>query len=131
MKIEKKILPFAIAVAIAFSTPANAQFEPSNAKVFVDYPNLIVEPYPGRISEIAIYAVINSPIALYTITIDNRFSTGVLGTFQCAKEFTILKTSSNNFYDIKCVDLDVFDKPLQYILKADEDGIYQLTNASK
>jgi len=129
--IRKILLPFAIAVAIALSAPANAQFAPSNAKVFVDYPDLIVEPYPGRISEIAIYAIINSPIALYTITIDNRFSTGVLGTFQCGKEFTILKTSSNNFYDIKCVDLDVFNEPIPYIIKADEDGSYQLIRLAK
>ncbi len=103
---------------------ALAQFQASSAKVFIDWPELEVDPFPGEQSEAMIYAVIDDDVALYTIATQNRNNIAVLGAFQCNKEFTVLKSSSNGFYDIRCVDKNVFGQSSSYILHYGKNGMY-------
>jgi len=59
-------------------------------------------------------------VALYSIAVTNGFSIiDNLGTFQCNQEFTILKTSSFGFYDIKCVTNDNVGNARNYTLQYD------------
>ena len=109
---------------IALPSLANAQFEPSDARLFVDWPQLEADPMPGQSSESMIYAVIDGDIALYTIAVQNRFNIAVLGSFQCNKEFTLLKSQSNGFYDIRCADKNVFNETSIYILQFGKNGQY-------
>ncbi len=114
--LRKIIAVFIAALFILTPLQSAAQFQPSTAKTFIDWPNLQVDPVPGQQSEAMVYAVINDDVALYTIAVRNRTSIAVLGAFQCNKEFTILKTSSNDFYDIRCVDEGMLDNVKTYIL---------------
>jgi len=103
---------------------AHAQFQASSAKTFIDWPNLQVDPLPGQQSEAMVYAVIEDDVALYTIAVQNRTSIAVLGAFQCNREFGVLKSSSNGFYDIRCVNADMFEEATTYILKFGKNQIY-------
>ncbi|VAW14321.1 hypothetical protein MNBD_ALPHA12-2035 [hydrothermal vent metagenome] len=121
----KAVLPALFALTIIGAPSlALAQFQKSEARVFVDWPELQVDPMPGGQSEAMVYAVIDGEVALYTIAVQNRNNIAVLGAFQCNKEFTILKSSTNGFYDIRCVDQDVFKQPKAYILRYGNNGLY-------
>jgi len=109
---------------IALPSVALAQFQPSDAKIFIDWPELQVDPMPGQQSEAMIYAIIDGDVALYTIAVQNRSNTAVLGAFKCNREFTVLKSYSNGFYDIRCVDEDTFKQPGTYILSFGKNGMY-------
>ncbi len=104
-------------IIIGAPSLAQAQFQASKAKVFLDWPELQVDPMPGQQSEAMVYAVIDGDVALYTIAVQNRNAISALGAFQCNKEFTVLKTRSNEFRDIRCVDRDDFGKLHRYVLK--------------
>jgi len=114
--LRKIIAGFITVLLVLAPLQSAAQFRPSDAKAFIDWPNLQVNPIPGQQSEAMIYGVIDDDVALYTIAVRNRSSIAVLGAFQCNKAFTILKTSSNDFYDIKCVDEDTFKNANTYVL---------------
>jgi len=111
-------------VLIALPSLALAQFQASDAKVFVDWPELQVDPVPGGQSEAMVYAVIDFPVSLYTIAVQNRSNIAVLGAFQCNREFTVLKSSTKGFYDIRCVDEDVFEQRSTYVLRFGKNGMY-------
>ena len=113
------------ALALALASPAQAQFEPSQAKVFVDWPQLEVEPMQGLNSEFAIYALVDQPKVIYTIIVTTRSNVSVLGSFHCNKEFTVLTSSTNGLYDIRCVEEDLFEQVSTYILRMGKDGLYK------
>ncbi len=102
-----------------------AQFEPSQAKVFIDWPQLEVEPLQGFNSEFAIYALVDQPKVIYTITVTTRSNVSVLGAFHCNKEFTVLTSSTNGLYDIRCVEEDLFEQVSTYVLRMGKDGLYK------
>jgi len=113
-------------LVISFSGNAFAQFEKSSGQVFIAWPSLKVEPTPARQTEIMIYAIIDGDVALYSIAVTNGFSIiDNLGTFQCNQEFTILKTSSFGFYDIKCVTKNYVGDARNYTLKYDNTSYQQ------
>ncbi len=97
-------------VLIAIPSLGLAQFQPGEAKLFLDWPESQVDPIPGDRTEAAIYAVIDHPAALYTISVFYRYNNGVIGAFQCNREFSVLKSSTNGFYDIRCVDENAFEQ---------------------
>ena len=112
-------LPSAFVFCLATTLPGLAQFSSSDAKVFIGGPELQVETLPGQQYAVYTYATIDLPVALYTIISSNRFNYAVLGTFQCNAEFSTLKTQTNGYYDIRCVDKNVFNEPEAYVLKFD------------
>ncbi|HHG89008.1 MAG TPA: hypothetical protein ENJ90_00830 [Devosia sp.] len=115
-------------LAALFLVPANsaqAQFEPSQAKVFIDWPQLEVEPMQGFSSEFAIYALVDQPRVVYTITVTTRSNVSVMGAFHCNKEFTVLTSSTNGYYDIRCVEEDLFEQVRTYVLRMGKDGLYK------
>ena len=110
--------------SLALPLNAVAQFQPSDARLFVDWPELSAQTMPGPPNEAMIYAIIEGDIALYTIAIRNRSDIAVLGSFQCNKEFQILKSQSNGLYDIRCADKNVFNETSIYIIQYGENGQY-------
>jgi len=116
---------FLATLLIAAPSLASAQFQPSQARVFIDWPQLEVEPMQGFNSEFAIYAVIDEPRVLYTITVTTRSNVSVLGAFHCNKEFTVLTSSTNGYFDIRCVEEDLFEQVSTYILRMGKDGLYK------
>ncbi len=109
---------------IALPAVSLAQFQKSPASIFTDWPELEVAPTPGDQSQIQIYAIVDKTRVVYTIIDNNRFNSFIWGSFKCDKEFTVLKTSSNNYYDISCIDKDMFDQPVAYVLRYDGRGKY-------
>ena len=115
-------------IAALLLVPANsaqAQFEPSQAKVFIDWPQLEVEPMQGFSSEFAIYALVDQPRVVYTITVTTRSNVSVMGAFHCNKEFTVLTSSANGYFDIRCVEEDLFEQVRTYVLRMGKDGLYK------
>ncbi len=117
------ILPVTLP-SVLFPSVALAQFQASEAKVFVDWPDLQVGREPGSQSEAKVYAVIDHPIALYTILENNRYGPALLGTFQCNREFTVLKSTSNGYFDILCVDENIFEEKTSSVLRFGANGTY-------
>ncbi len=109
---------------IALPSLGLAQFQPSQAKLFVDWPELQMDPMPGQQTEAAVYAIVDLPTALYTISVTTRSGVAVLGAFQCNKEFSVLKSGINGFYDIRCVDEDIFENSSTYVLRYGKNGRY-------
>lgn len=107
----------ALTLVVMSPSSALAQFTVIDADVYSGGPELQVEFFPGQQYEVYTYATIDLPVALYTIISANRFNYAVLGTFQCNAKFEVLKTHHNGFYDIQCVDENVFNEPETYVLK--------------
>ncbi len=110
---------------LALPSAALAQFQTSQGKLFIDWPRLEVEPMQGFSVEFAIYAIVDQPKVIYTITATTRSNVSVLGAFHCNNEFTVLKTSTNGYYDIRCVEVDLFEQKRTYILRMGKDGLYK------
>ncbi len=122
-----KIIRSALLATALIAAPslASAQFEPSQASVFVDWPQLEVEPMQGFNSEFAIYALVDQPRVIYTITVTTRSNVSVMGAFHCNQEFTVLTSSTNGYFDIRCVEEDLFEQVRTYILRMGKDGLYK------
>ncbi len=110
---------------LAIPSAALAQFQASEGRLFIDWPRLEVEPVQGFSSEFAIYAIVDQPKVIYTITVTTRSNVSVLGAFHCNDEFSVLKTSTNGYYDIRCVEIDLFEQKRTYILRMGKDGLYK------
>ena len=110
-----KITPAFIAgiVALMFlSSTASAQFTKTNANAYIytGDRNIEVSIMEGMPPTVAVYAIIDLPIAFYVIYSANRYAYETLGAFQCNVEFTLLKSHSNGLYDFACVNADVFNE---------------------
>ncbi len=125
MKHLKNLSIFLTLSLLALPSVTLAQFQASDAQVFIDWPELQVDREPGSQSEAKVYAIIDHPIALYTILENNRFGPAILGVFQCNKEFTVLESSNNDYYDILCVDENIFEEKTTAILRFADDGMYK------
>ncbi len=88
------------------ASPALAQFQPADSKLFVDWPALEQEFTPG--SEFSIYAIVadSGSSVIYVITRSWRGQNISFGAFECTRSFTYLDSFSNGFRDIRCVTAD-------------------------
>ena len=121
-------LIFAFVFAL-LASQAQAQFQPAESEtLFLDYPELALEFYPG--SEFRVHAIANSYTnrVIYVITRDFRGKILPFGAFECGSEFTYLTTSTNGFRDIRCVTFDGLNNPIVSILRVANSAGYEATS---
>ncbi len=116
----KRILAPALLVLLAAGS-AQA-FERSEDKLFIGWPELMIENAPGR--ETQVYAIANDyGEVVYVLIYNAQGSLQPLGTFACNERFEVLSTETNGFYDIACAN-----NGSQAILRALESGEYRSAN---
>ncbi len=113
-----------IALALALAPQMATAFEPADAKLYIGFPELVVDYEPG--SEAAVYAIIEGstahPQVIYTITYNHKGEIATLGSFRCDLEFEVLGTSHSGMYDIKCVREHITQGITETVLQKDDNG---------
>ncbi len=115
-------------LALLGATPAFAQFQGSDDRLFIDWPDLDEEYQAG--AEFLIHAIVPQGRADQTIYVISRDRNGDLtpfGAFDCGGEFTPLKSFTNGFRDIRCVSVDGVGNGTTYILRVPNNNGYELT----
>lgn len=119
-----KTIPLILALLIA--TPAAAEFETTEDRLFTDWPQL--HAYEREIqTEFQIHAIVDSYIdnkIIYVISGNHKGRVDVFGSAECGVEFTILDSYTNDMRDIKCVREDGLLHRSEFILKMGEGGLY-------
>lgn len=123
-----RFLAFSVlALSLLPATSARAQFERYNADIFLyTGRNFEVQLMDGHPPTVSVFAIIDLPTALYVIFSNDRSYNTPLGTFQCNKEFTLLKTQSNGLYDVRCVNDTPYTKDDVSTLKFDGTRYQQI-----
>jgi len=116
-------------LAWAFAlTPAQAQFEKTKRVVFIDWPDLSVEPAPMG-AEYEILSIVktgqtNAPV-IYVISYNYKGRKFMLGAFNCNLRFEILDTSTNGLRDIRCDERLEFGEEVNTTLTGKDNGAYE------
>jgi hypothetical protein len=110
--------------------PAKAEFVKSDSILNVNWLDLEVDVglTPPQ-TEFSAYQIVetggdNLPV-IYVLFSDFKGKRGVLGAFRCDKEFSVQKTQTNGFYDIRCIKENVFGQQTVTHLKRAKTGLYE------
>ncbi len=113
-------------ILMFLASQAHAEFQRSEEEtLYLDYPELSLEYAPR--SEFRVHAIVNN----YTrrvIYVISRFYYGEIlqfGAFECGQEFTVLRSSTAGFYDIRCVSIGADGAPFSRILRVGYSGRYE------
>jgi hypothetical protein len=112
------------------NTPTKAEFVKSDNILNVNWLDLEVDVglIPPQ-TEFSAYEIVetggdNLPI-IYVLFSDFKGKRGVLGAFRCDKEFSVQKSQTNGFYDIRCIKENVFGQQTVTHLKRAKTGLYE------
>jgi hypothetical protein len=113
--------------AVAFS-PAQAQFEKTKRAVFIDWPDLSIDPAPMG-AEYEILSIVEtgktSAPVIYVISYNYKGRKFMLGAFNCNLRFEILDTSTNGMRDIRCDERLEFGDEVNTTLTGLKNGAYE------
>jgi len=125
LKVSAAAFGLFVAAMSATVGPATAQFQKSDDALFVGGPELITDPEPG--SETFVYAIVDdlSDNVFYMLLYSFKGAISVKGAFRCDNEFSVLKSETNGWRDIRCVKTDVFDRQTTTTLSMGDNGKYE------
>ncbi len=131
MTIAKSFFTLATTAILAWAfalTPAQAQFEKAKRAVFIDWPDLSVEPVPMG-AEYEILSIVetkktNAPV-IYVISYNYKGRKFMLGAFNCNLRFEILDTATNGLRDIRCDERLEFGGEVNTTLTGKKNGAYE------
>ncbi len=123
-KISAAVSGLVVAALSATVGPAAAQFQKSDDALFVGGPELISDPEPG--SETFTYAIVDdlSDNVFYLILYSFKGAITVKGAFRCDNEFSVLKSETDGWRDIRCTSTDVFGRRTTSTLSMGDNGDY-------
>lgn len=114
-----------ITMMFFLARPAFADFEQSEDRLFIDWPDLLEEfdPMGGAFFVHAI--VQEGGKILYVISRDFRGRVIPFGAFECGVTFAYLDNFTNGFRDIRCVSEDGIKNRTTYILRVSHNNGYE------
>jgi len=107
-----------------FASPALAQFQPTDSKLLIDWPELEQNYTPG--SEFSVYAIVSDSGSnvIYVVTRSWRGQNIPFGAFECNRSFTYLDRFTNGFRNIRCVTTDGVGNEITKTLRVTNNSGY-------